>query len=48
MDNLIVSNSLIKVCLSWSQNPNNNNDNLIKILFILFLYIYKWINILIM
>ena len=38
MDNLIVSNSLIKVCLSWLQNPKQNNDNLVKILFIIFLY----------
>ena len=41
MDNLIVSNSLIKVCLSWLQNPKQNNDNLVKILFIIFLYIKK-------
>ena len=42
MDNLIVSNSLIKVCLSWLQNPKQNNDNLVKILFIIFLYdLYK-------
>ena len=40
MDNLIVSNSLIKVCLSWLQNPKQNNDNLVKILFIIFLYTY--------
>ena len=50
MDNLIVSNSLIKVCLSWLQNPKQNNDNLVKILFIIFLYtfiIYKFIFLLI-